>query len=153
MSRFAGAFGIGGGDDSSSEDDASSQGSNQAAEATPAANQKVSKYFMDSDNSDSEERHFKTGQDKKWEALEKILHTCTSATNVKDFNKMDDNLPKLQSEIAKAAQLSLFKDKGDTLPNRVLKVLMAYEDAIGEVTNAMKKKMGKVTAVAHTKMK
>ena len=126
MSRFAGAFGIGGGDDSSSEEENSSQGSNPAAEATPAANQKVSKYFMDSDGSDAEERHFKTGQDKKWEALEKILDSCTSATNVKDFNKMDDNMPTLMAEIAKGALNNLFKDKGDTLPNKVLRVLMAY---------------------------
>ena len=107
---------------------------------------------MDSDGSDNEERHFKLGQDKKWEALDKILDQCTSAAKVQDFNKMDDNLPKLTAEIAKAS-MTLFKDKGDTLPNRVLKVLMLFEDTINEVTNAMKKKMGKVTAVSHTKLK
>lgn len=102
MSRFAGAFNIGGGDDSSSEDERSSEGSNQP-EATPAEVKKVSKYFMDSDGSDNEERHFKLGQDKKWEALEKVLEQCTSAANVKDYNKMDDNLPKLTAEVAKAS--------------------------------------------------
>ena len=152
MSRFAGAFNFGGGDDSSSEEDNSSQGGNSAQEATPAATQKVSKYFMDSDGSDDEERHFKVGQDKKWESLEKILDQCASAANVKDFSKMDDNFSKMIGEVARASN-TLFKDKGDTLPNRVLKVFMLYEDTIAEVTNAMKKKMGKITAVSHTKLK
>ena len=65
---------------------------------------------------------------------------------------MDDNLPKLMAEIAKGAQ-NLFKNNGDTLPNRVLKVLLLFDDTINEVTNAQKKKMGKVTAQAVTKLK
>ena len=151
MSRFAGAFGIGAGADSSSEEESVGSEENQA-EAAQDDKKKISKYFMDSDNEDSEERHFKRGQDKKWEALEKILDTCNSAANVKDFNKMDDNLPKLIGEVAKASQ-TLFKNNGEQLPNRVLKVLLVFEDTINEVTNAMKKKMGKVTAVSHTKLK
>lgn len=112
MSRFAGAFGFGGGGgDSSSEEESVGSEENQA-EAAQDDKKKISKYFMDSDNEDSEERHFKLGQDKKWEALEKVLDACSSAANVKDFGKMDDNLPKLIAEVAKASN-TLFKSNGD----------------------------------------
>ena len=39
------------------------------------------------------------------------------------------------------------------MPNRVLKVLLQFEDTIGEVTNAMKKKMNKTNASAFNKIK
>ena len=152
MSRFAGAFGFGGGDDSSSEEEKSSAGGDAAPDVGPAATAKVSKYFMDSDGEDAEERHFKLGRDKKWEALEKVLEACTSVANVKDFSKMDDNMPKLTAEIEKNSS-ALFAEQGDKLPNRVLKVLLLYEDTINELTNAAKKKLGKITAQAHTKLK
>jgi len=100
---------------------------------------------MDSDNEDAEERTFKLGQDKKWEALEKCLEECTRVANVQDYSKMDDNLPKLMAEIQKASN-TLFAEKGDKLPNRVLKVLALFDETIAEVTNSMKKKMGKITA-------
>ena len=60
-------------------------------------------------------------------------------------------MPKMIAEIEKAT--SLFAEKGDKLPSRVLKVLLLFDESIAEVTNAMKKKMGKVTAQAHTKLK
>ena len=145
MSRFAGAFNFGGGDDSSSEEDNSSQEENQQQEQAQAAtNQKVSKYFIDSDDED-EERHFKLGKDKKWEALEKVLEDCTRVANVQDFSKMDDNLPKLTAEIQKAST-TLFQEKGDKLPNRVLKVLLLFDETISEISNAKKKTMGRITA-------
>ena len=152
MSRFGTAFNFGG-DDSSSEDDGSSQGETPAAgENVPAAQQKVSKYIMDSDDEGEEERHFKLGRDKKWEALEKILDECRKHANISDFNAMDSDLPKLAGEIEKNSSL-LFKEQGEKLPCRVLKVLLLFEDTITEVTNAMKKKMNKINASAHNKIK
>ena len=152
MSRFAGAFNFGGGgDDSSSEDERSESGGEENQEATPAAAQKVSTYFMGSDDED-EERHFKLGKDKKWEALEKVLDECRKHANISDFNAMDSDLPKLAGEIEKNGP-TLFQDKGDKLPNRVLKVLLQFEDTINEVTNAAKKKMNKTNAQAHNKIK
>ena len=153
MSRFAGAFNTFGGDDSSSEEERSSDGGSDNQEAAAAAGpQKVSTYFMGSDDEGEEERHFKTGDVKKWEALEKILDDCKKHANISDFNAMDSDLPKLAGEIEKSGN-ALFQEKGEKLPNRVLKVLMQFEDAINEVTNAMKKKMNKTNAQAHNKLK
>jgi len=100
---------------------------------------------MGSDDEAEEERHFKLGKDKKWEALEKILDECRKHANISDFNAMDSDLPKLAGEIEKNSAI-LFKEKGEQLPNRVLKVLLQFEDTINEVTAAMKKKMNKTNA-------
>jgi len=89
MSRFAGAFNFAGGDESSSDGDQSDQGDSQTNEAAPAQTQKVSKYFMDSDDDAEEERHFKTGDIKKWESLEKILEDCRKHANISDFSAME----------------------------------------------------------------
>ena len=152
MSRFGTAFNFGGAEDSSSEEEHSSQEETAAGEAAPAQTQKVSKYIMDSDDEGEEERHFKLGHDKKWESLEKILDECRKHANISDFNSMDSDLPKLAGEIEKNSA-TLFKEKGDKLPARVLKVLLLFEDTINEVTNAMKKKMNKINASAHNKIK
>jgi len=112
----------------------------------------MSKYFMDSDDEAAEERHFKLGKDKKWEALEKILDECKKHANISDFNAMDSDMPRLAAEIEKNAA-TLFKEKGDALPNRVLKIILLFEDTINDVTNAMKKKMTKANASAHNKIK
>ena len=149
MSRFAGAFG--GGDSSSSDDERSQSEEEQKLEVVPE-NKKVSKYMMGSDDEDDEERHFLTGKDKKWESLEKVLEECRKHANISDFNNMDSSFAKLETEIGKVASV-LFKEQGDQLPNRVLKVLLTFEDAINEVTNAMKKKMSKGNATAHNKLK
>ena len=109
MSRFAGAFGFGGGgDDSSSEDERSSDGGAEEQEQN-AATQKVSTYIMGSDDEGDEERHFKLGKDKKWEALEKILDECRKHANISDFDAMDSDLPKLAGEIEKNGP-TLFKE-------------------------------------------
>ena len=152
MSRFANAFGFAN-DDSSSEEENDSGNENQAAaEAAPTQTAKVSKYFKDSDDEEEEERHFKLGKDKKWEALEKILDDCRKHANISDFDAMDSDLPKLAGEIEKNGP-TLFKEKGDKLPARVLKVLVQFQETINEVTNAMKKKMNKTNAQAHNKIK
>ncbi len=65
---------------------------------------------------------------------------------------METDFTNLCAELEKAAS-TLFAEKGDKLPNRVLKVLMKFEDSIAEVTNAMKKKMNKSNASAHNKIK
>ena len=152
MSRFGTAFNFGGADDSSSEEEHSSQEETAAGEAAPAQTQKVSKYIMDSDDEGEEERHFKLGHDKQWEALEKILDECRKHANISDFTSLDSDLPTLAGEIEKNSA-TLFQEKGNKLPNRVLKVLLLFEDTINEVTNAMKKKMNKINASAHNKIK
>lgn len=149
MSRFAGAWGA---DDSSSDDDKSDQGDTQAQEEKPAQAQTVSKYIMDSDDEGDDERHFKTGLEKKWEALEKVLDESAKHAKISDFNAMDNDLPKMAGEIAKASN-TLFTEKGDKLPNRVLRVLMLFDDTISEVTGAMKKKMNKTNASSFNKLK
>jgi len=80
---------------------------------------------MDSDNEGEEERHFKLGRDKKWEALEKVLDECRKHANISDFDAMDSALPKMAGEIEKQSA-ELFQEKGDKLPNRVLKVLCQF---------------------------
>ena len=107
---------------------------------------------MDSDDEGEEERHFKLGHEKKWEAVEKVLDDCRKHAKISDFNAMDSDLPSLENVIKKNAA-NLFKEKGEKLPCRVLKVLMLFEDTINEVTNAMKKKMSKINASAHNKLK
>ena len=150
MSRFANAFGFAN-DDSSSEEENSSQEEVAEAAATSQVTKKP-QYLMDSDDEEEEERHFKLGKDKKWEAVEKILDECRKHANISDFNAMDADLPKLAGEIEKNGP-TLFKEKGEKLPNRVLKILIQFEDTINEVTNAMKKKMNKTNAQAHNKIK
>ena len=150
MSRFVGAFNIGG-DDSSSEDDRS-EDSDQAVDNQPAANAKVSKYIVGSDDEDEVERTFKLGVDKKWEALEKVLDDVRKHANISDFNSLDNDLPKMAGEIEKQSA-TLFKEKGDKLPARVLSVMLLFEDTINEVTGAMKKKMTKANASSYNKLK
>ena len=65
---------------------------------------------------------------------------------------METDFTNLCAELEKVGP-TLFAEKGDKLPNRVLKVLMKFEDSISEVTNAMKKKMSKSNASAHNKIK
>ena len=105
--------------------------------------------MYDSDHEEEEERTIKSGQQKRLEALVKILDETKKHANINDFNNLDNDYQKLSKEIAK--QKDLFA--GDNLPKKVLKVFMLVEDSLNNVTNAEKKKMSKINATSFNKLK
>lgn len=73
MLGFADHFGGGASDSSEEESDQQSEENQNQQQTNVEEEKKNFGYFRDSDGEESEERHFKKGEDKKWEALEKIL--------------------------------------------------------------------------------
>ena len=154
MSRFAGQSKIfGGGDDSSSSDsDSSQEKESNLTESTAQAMNKRSKYMIGSDDEEEEERTIKSGATKRAEALEKVLEEMRKHANIADFNSLDNDFNKLETEIKKVAD-EMFEEKGTKLPIKVLKVFLLVEDTINEVTAEQKKKMSKINSVSYNKLK
>ena len=64
---------------------------------------KRSKYMMGSDDEEEEERTIKSGITKRAEALDKVLEETRKHANISDFNSLDNDFSKLESEIKKCA--------------------------------------------------
>ena len=96
---------------------------------------------MFENNDDDEERTIKSVATKRQEAIDKIVEDTQKHAAISDFNALDDDFNRLESEIEKSMELSLYE--GDKLPVKVLKLLMVIEDAVNTVSNEQKKKMSK----------
>jgi uncharacterized circularly permuted ATP-grasp superfamily protein len=59
--------------------------------------------MMGSDDEEEEERTIKSGTTKRAEALDKVLEEIRKHANILDFNALDNDLSKLESEIKKCA--------------------------------------------------
>jgi hypothetical protein len=59
--------------------------------------------MMGSDDEEEEERTIKSGATKRAEALEKILDDIRKHTNISDFNALDIDLGRMETEIRKNA--------------------------------------------------
>jgi len=122
------------------------------AESTAQAMNKISKYMIGSDDEEEEERTIKSGATKRAEALEKVLEEMRKHANIADFNSLDNDFTKFESEVKKVAD-EMFEEKGTKVPVKILKVLLLVEDAINEVTPEQKKKMSKINSVSYNKLK
>lgn len=73
---------------------------------------------------------------------------------INDFSSLWTDFEDITGEIAHCCTIGVFaKDKYQTLPNWVVKEIVALEDCVNGVTNEQKKKMHKNSASAFTKLK
>ena len=73
---------------------------------------------------------------------------------INDFSSLWTDFEDITGEIAHCCTIGVFaKDKYQTLPNWVIKEIIALEDCVNSVTNEQKKKMHKNSASAFTKLK
>jgi hypothetical protein len=151
MSRFAGQGRMlfGGMAESSSEEEESS--GEEVEEVKEEVKTQKRGYLEISSDSDDEERVFKTGQQKKDEAFQKILDDTHKHCMNDDFNQIEDDMVKLDTEIKKASEV-IYKE-GEKLRSKILKCFMELEDTINAIDNAAKKKMNKNNATAYNKVK
>jgi hypothetical protein len=153
--KFAGQSKIfgGGESDSESSDESGSQEEQkvETVETTKQGARTAKKNLMGDSSEEETERTIKTQKQKKFEILDKILDDLRKHVNISDWGEIEKDFVKMQTEIKSNGKVIL--DSDENLPKSVLKSLLNLQDAVEEVTNAVKKKMTKANATSYTKLK
>jgi len=124
-----------------------------------AQKSKFTKAYDESSESEEETRVVKTGQDKKREALTQMLADLKNHLKINDFGSLLTDFEKLSEEVDKslAGNVALIDiEKGDILPNVVIRAFVKIEDAINETQQATKDKkmtLSKQSSMSLTKLK
>ena len=115
----------------------------QPTAAPTATKSRFGKTYDESSESEEEQRVVKTGQDKRREALTQMLADLKNHLKINDFGSLLSDFERLSEEVDKslAGNAALIElEKGDILPNVVVRAFVKIEDAINESTQAAKEK-------------
>jgi len=107
----------------------SSSSDSEDERAGPTAIQNT--HFMMSDDEEEQKRVVRSAREKRYEALNTLIHSIRNSKKIKDFTKMETHFVDLQKAYEKAKPV-IEKEENGVTPRFYVRILVELDDLINE---------------------